>query len=318
MGASAPIMRVCLGVGVLEHLTVIATGTLMGSLGRLLLLHVDYRQYPSYPQAYVVHLAFGFIAAFLGSIAVPAIVDKEFAAASFLALAATQFREVRKIERETLERIEETELVPRGTAYIEGIAKTFEARNYLAMLVGLVASLGAQIGSRWGNMVFAGGVGIVLGLATIMILKRSITREVVGDIAHVTPADINFDGPLLVVEDIHLMNIGQPEARQIYLEQGLAVAISPKNIDAKATLANIGQRQAIVHDAATLCGVRMDVSEREFTPLARRDLVSGVVALVIVPAERNMEALMTAVRQTPVLEDCVRKPSEAKPSKIMP
>jgi hypothetical protein len=317
MGAAAPIIRVPVGVGFLDHLTAILIGTLMGSLGRLLLLHVDYRQYPSYPQAYVVHLAFGFVAAFLGSIAVPAIVAKEFAAASFLALAVTQFREVRKIERETLERLEKTELVPRGTAYIEGIAKTFEARNYLAMLVGLVASLGVQIGRHWEDPALAAAVGILFGLATIVMLKRSITRAVVGDIAHVRPAEISFDGPLLVVEGVQLMNIGLPESRQTYLEQGLAVAIIPKSIDAKATLGNIGQRQAIVHDAATLCGVRMDVADKEFMPLARRDLVSGVVALVIVPAEKNMEALITAVRQTPVLEDSVRKPSEAEPSKIM-
>ena len=113
----------------MDHLTAILIGTLMGSLGRLLLLHVDYRQYRSYPQAYVVHLAFGFVAAFLGSIAVPAIVAKEFAAASFLALAVTQFREVRKIERENLERLETTELVTRGKAYIDGLEKTYEDRD---------------------------------------------------------------------------------------------------------------------------------------------------------------------------------------------
>ncbi len=80
----------------------------------------------------------------------------DLAAASFLALAATQFREVRSVERETLRNMEDTELVPRGSAYIEGIARVFEARNYLTMLTGLGASLAGMIagnagacGGRW-------------------------------------------------------------------------------------------------------------------------------------------------------------------------
>src|SRR5690606_22861870 len=97
-------------------------GVVMGSLARIYMLRIDYRQYPSYPQGYVIHVSLGVVASFLGAIVVPAVVTGDFAAASFLALAATQFREVRTVERETLTRMEETELVPRGKAYIEGIA----------------------------------------------------------------------------------------------------------------------------------------------------------------------------------------------------
>ncbi|MBE3597735.1 MAG: YIEGIA domain-containing protein [Limnochordaceae bacterium] len=118
----------------------VVIATLAGTAVRFYTLKVDYRQYPSYPQGYTIHLSMGLIAAFLGALAVPALAAREFAAASFLGLAATQFREVRKIEREALANLEETELVRRGAAYIEGIARVFEARNYVAMLVALIVS----------------------------------------------------------------------------------------------------------------------------------------------------------------------------------
>lgn len=42
--------------------------------------------------------------------------------------------------------MEATELVKRGTAYIEGIARVFEARNYLSIWVALVVAAAAELG----------------------------------------------------------------------------------------------------------------------------------------------------------------------------
>jgi len=153
-----------------EHLIgAVVLGTCAGALARLDTLVIDYRQYPSYPQGYTIHMTLAVIAAFLGAVAVPALVTKDFAAASFLALAATQFREVRSIERETLLNLEESELVPRGKAYIEGIARVFEARNYLAMVTALVASaatiVAAEMGaSLWAALAAGAGAGVVVWL----------------------------------------------------------------------------------------------------------------------------------------------------------
>ncbi|HBK52913.1 MAG TPA: hypothetical protein DDZ44_03100, partial [Syntrophomonas wolfei] len=61
----------------------------------------------------------------------PAIAKPDYVAVTFLALAAQQFREIRNMERETLSKLEESKLIPRGPDYIEGIARVFEARNYL-------------------------------------------------------------------------------------------------------------------------------------------------------------------------------------------
>ncbi|HHW44919.1 MAG TPA: hypothetical protein GXX25_14155, partial [Desulfotomaculum sp.] len=57
--------------------TIIA-GTLAGTLARLFMLHLDYRQYPGYPHGYLSHLSLGFIAAALGAVAVPAILKPDF------------------------------------------------------------------------------------------------------------------------------------------------------------------------------------------------------------------------------------------------
>lgn len=290
----------------------VVAGTLAGALARLDTLVVDYRQYPSYPQGYTIHMTLAVIASFLGAVAIPALVVKDFAAASFLALAATQFREVRSIERETLLNLEESELVPRGTAYIEGIARVFEARNYLAMLTAFVAS-GAVVvaGEVTQSLGWALVAGAVAGALIWIVIKRGVRGPHVGDLVELSIAPIEFDGPLLTVSGVVLMNIGIEEARERYLREGIGVVMVPKSPSAKATLANIGQRQAIAHDASTLVGITKEIDEPYFTPLVRRDGKTGKVVMAIVPAERNPEALLEAIRRVPVLEAAVRKPTQS-------
>lgn len=287
-------------------------GTAVGSIARFDTLRVDYRQYPSYPQGYTIHMTLAVIASFLGAVAIPALVAKDFAAASFLALAATQFREVRNVERETLLNLEESELVPRGKAYIEGIARVFEARNYLAMVTAFAAS-GATVlaGALRQGVTPAVVCGAVVGAVAWWAVKRGVQGPRVGDLVELSVAPIEFDGPLLVVSGVVLMNIGVPEARERYLRDGLGVVMIPKNPSAKATLANIGQRQAIAHDASTVVGITKEVDEPYFTPLVRRDGRSGKVVMAIVPAEKDPEALLEAVRRVPVLEAAVRRPTQA-------
>ncbi|MCG0274703.1 MAG: YIEGIA family protein [Thermosediminibacteraceae bacterium] len=289
----------------MDYMAVVSVGLVMGTLGRLYLLRVDYRQYPSYPQGYIVHLALGFIAAFLGAVAVPALVAKEYTAVTFLALAAQQFREIRDMERESLKNIEETELVPRGAAYIEDIAKAFESRNYLAMLTALVASTVVEFSKK-------PVLGVFTGAVVILLLSLFTRRKRIRDIATVRPAEIHFQGSILCIEDIQVMNVGHPVSRKIFMEKGLAVMIEPKDDNARATLANIGQRQAIAHDVAALLGVKRDVNEVDFMPLVRIDLETGKVGLVIVPMEKDMESLIKAVRMVPVLESSRRKPLKSK------
>ncbi len=282
---------------------------IMGTIGRLLMMKVDYRQYPTYPQAFLSHFTLGMIAAGLGAVAIPAFLEKEYVAITFLSLAAQQFRDVRNMERESLDNIESTELVSRGTAYIEDIAKAFEARNYLALLTALTTGVGVLVGEYLKLSTFLQALlGILVGSITIAAIQMMLRGKAIEDIAEVRPAEITFDGPLLTIAGVKVMNIGLKASREIFLERGTAVEIVPKDEVAMAILANIGQRQAIQHNASTQLGIRKDVDEPDFTPIARRNSHNGNVVMAIIAMTPNTECLIEVVNRTPVLESAKRKP----------
>ncbi len=281
----------------------------IGILSRTYMMRIDHRQYPSYPQGFLSHITLGLIASSLGAVAVPALATKEFGAVTFLSLAAQQFRDVRNLERQSLDNIEPTELVPRGTAYIEDIAKAFEARNYMVMLTSLITSLAMSLSrvlkAKQELQVIT---GVMIGIASMMMLRKLLTRQLIGEIAEIKPAKISFDGPLLTINDVIIMNIGLKGSRKIYEERGIAVEIIPRDPSASATLSNIGQRQAIQHQAATQLGIRKDIDEPDFTPLARRNPHNGNLVMALIPMEPDVGLLVDVVKKTPVLETCKRKP----------
>ncbi|MGB4563733.1 MAG: YIEGIA family protein [Dethiobacteria bacterium] len=287
-----------------DYLTATLLGSAWGLLTRYLMLKSDYRQFPGYPHGYVTHLSLGLVATLLGSLAIPAIFEKEFTAVTFLSLAATQFRDVREMERKTLSSLDMTKLVPRGPDYIEGISRVFEARNYLSMLMALIVSGTAYI--------FSLQAAIPVGLAVLLLAIRLMRGEVIQDIATVRPGEIRFKGPNLYVDDIHVMNLGSEGARQKVMERGLGVVIEPKDDDARSMLANAGQRMAIAHDAALQLGIYKDVDTPEFMPILRRDLDTGRVVMVIVPIEMDMECLLLAVSRVPVLESAYSRPLQSR------
>lgn len=291
---------------------------LIGFLSRLTILKVDYKQYPSYPQGVLSHLTLGAIAASLGAVALPALVENEFSAVTFLALAAQQFRDVRNLERQSLDNIEATELVPRGTAYIEDIAKAFEARNYVTMIVSLTCSIVIYLLSS--VLKISQTLSIILGLLvaiiTNYILKKIISRKVLEEIAEVKPAKISFDGPLMKINGAVIMNVGLLASRKIYLENGIAVEIDPHDENGVVTLANIGQRQAIQHNAAVLLGIRKDIDEPDFSPIARRDPETGKVYMSLVAMNPDQDSLIEAVKKTIVLESAKRKPLDTKIARL--
>ncbi len=292
----------------------ILVSIVMGIMARIYMIRIDHRQYPSYPQGLVSHITLGMIAAFLGSVALPALLEKEFAAVTFLALAAQQFRDVRNMERQSLDNIEETELVPRGTAYIEDIAKAFEARNYMVIITSLMTSISIYF-AQWlkFNVYIQVFSGIALGGLTMMVLKKLLRRQLIVDIADVYPAKIRFDGPILIINDVVIMNIGLKESRKIYEERGIAVEIVPKDANASATLGNVGQRQAIQHNASIQLGIRKDTDEPDFTPIARRNSNNGSIVMALIPMQKpDVNLLIKAVKRTPVLETAKRKPLGSK------
>lgn len=284
----------------------IVIGTGVGTLARYILLRSDFRIYPSYPHGNVIHLSLGFIAAFLGSVAIPALLEEEYTAVTFLALAAQQFRDIRNMERETLQNLESSELVPRGKEYIEGIAKVFEARNYLVMATALLTSTFIYLLS-------SPVIGIILGCASLIGAFRIMRGKRVGDFAKVELGKLSFHDSLLYINDISMINLGDSTTQQIILEKGIGAVITPIDDNAGATLANGGQRAAIVHDIATMLGVYKDVNTEEFTPVIRRNLDTGQLGLIIVPLEGNNEYLVDAIKYVPILESALRFPLKSRP-----
>lgn len=276
------------------------------------MMRIDYRQYPTYPQAYLSHFTLGIIAAGLGAVVIPAIAEKEYVAVTFLAMAAQHFRDVRSLERQSLDNIEPTELVPKGTAYIEDIAKTFEARNYMAIITATVTGFIMYIGEELEYSINVRAIlGIIGGFIIIIFLHKLLEAKVIEDIADVKKAEIRFEGPILTIADVPVMNIGLKDSKEVFMKNGIAVEIVPRDPNATAILSNAGQRQAIQHNAAIQLGIRKDIDEPEFTPIARRNSKNGNIVMAIVAMEPDIECLIEAVKRTPILESSKRKPLDS-------
>lgn len=271
-----------------------------GFLARLYMLRTDYRNYPSYPHGYIIHLSLGAIAASLAAIALPALLEEEYTAVTFLVLCAQQFRDIRNMERETLMKLEENTLVPRGLDYIEGIAKVFESRNYLVMLVALVTS-GATI---WGGWTW----GVLAGLAMILFSRFLMRGSYIRNIAKVEQGQLHFEKSLLYVDDIVIMNVGDPAAREKILKEGIGLMLHPYDDDGRSVLNNLGQRQAMLHDISMLVGNKLEIGEQEWTPAARKNMETGALGIFLMPNEKDIACVIEAAKRTPVLESAVQKP----------
>ncbi|WP_284640265.1 YIEGIA family protein [Paenibacillus silviterrae] len=281
----------------------IILGVIFGLLARISMLRTDYRQYPTYPHGKIIHLSLGFIAAGLGAVAVPSLLDKNYTAITFLSLAAQQFRDVRNMERQTLTQIDSHELVPRGATYIEGIAMVFEGRNYLVIFTAFATALF--------SILFPWYWGIVAGLGAMLITNYFKTGKSISHIADVQIAEVKLDGPDLFVDDIYIMNVGLEDTRKLIQRKAIGLVVAPKNKNSRVTLANPGQRQAILHDICTIMGVYRDEGEPSLVPLAKLDMEDGRLAVFLLTQEQDKEKARQVILRAPVLESAVRMPSEA-------
>lgn len=290
-----------------EYTYPILFGVIIGTLTRLYMLRTDYRQYPTYLHGKVIHIALGFIAAALGTVAIPSIMEQEFTAITFLTLAASQFREVRNMERNTLTGLDEYELVPRGKTYIEGIAVAFEGRNYLVIFTSFITTLAYIVVSWW--------AGIIAGAICLFISKKLMSGGKLKDIVDIEHHELRFDGAGLYIDNIYIMNIGLPARQEEILKYGMGFILKPKNFNVRSTIANLGQRQAILHDVSVALGVFRDSGTPALVPLAKRDLDDGRVGVFILPQDKDIEKAITVIGQVPVLENAIRMPTESKAHK---
>ena len=246
----------------------------IGVLCRGFVLRVTDKQYPSRPQDYLEQIIISGLSASLGAIAFPALIDKEFSALTFFAVAIQQFQGLSQEERITIENIDNTEVVPKGAAYIEEISSTYEST--------ILAAIG----------------GAIVGL----IFKRFLRRSSIGDIADVVEAKINFDGPILKVNDVFIENIGLEDTRSKYLQEAIAIEIIPKNMKSYGIISDLGQRQAVLHNLFIHFGINKDIDEKDLLATTKVNLGKNTVVIPYLPLVKDMDELIKVVKSTPILE----------------
>jgi hypothetical protein len=293
---------------IINHGQTIGVGLLFGTFARIAMLRSDYRQYPTYPHGYATHLFLGIIAALVGAVSIPALVEGEWTAVTFLVLVSQQFREIRSMERDSLKALEDDELVPRGSAYIEDIARVFEARYYIVIFVSAVTSAGVIHGSVL--------LGAGLGLIAFALGALTMRYEKLGSKVEVRAGKVVFSGPDLYIDDIFIMNVGMKESREFITQHGLGAILIPRDENARDTIANLGQRQAILHDISVVLGMRGDLDTPELNPVARRQISGAGVGVFVVPMDEDIEAMIEVIKRVPVLEAARGKSARAKAGKV--
>ena len=287
-----------------KYLLSTTIGIAFGFLARIVMMRTDSRQYPSYPQGRTINLSFGFIASFIGAVAVPSFLETDWTAVTFLGLASTQFREVRNMERQTLEKLDEMELVPRGGPFIEGMAQAFEGRNYLVMFTAMATTLTASL--------FHFAWAIVVGMILLVIDKVKMAGKTLQYIADFKVGELHFEGPDLFVDGIHLINVGLEDDKRIMMEKGVGIIVKPKNNDSIVTLSYLGQRQAMLHHVSNVLGVYRDSGEPTLVPISKRDLKNGCIGLLLLPQEKDIKQIIASLKDVPILDSAIRLPSKEK------
>ena len=277
---------------------------LIGILSRGLVLRITDKQYPSRPQDYLEQIIISGLAAALGAIAFPALIDKEFSALTFFAVAIQQFQGLSQEEQISIENIDEGEVVPKGAAYIEEISSTYESRSYISLFSSLVASVLYIYPARAYKLGFLPCtiLAIIGGAIVGFIFKWYLKRRSIGDIADVVEAKINFDGPILKVNDVYINNIGLEDSRDRYLNQGIAIELIPKDMKAYGIISDLGQRQAILHNLFIHFGINKDVDEKDLLAITKLDLNKNTLVIPYLPLVKDMDEVMKVVKSTPILE----------------
>ena len=288
-------------------------GIIIGILSRLIMLHLDQKQYPTEPNILLSQLVLAFVASSLGALLVPALIERSYTSITFLSLAAQQFRQVRDNRRDTLQKLEDVQLIQRGDAFIEEIARTYEVRNYTCIVtsfftVGLYYILSSEF--KLGS-ILAIIISSVFGIISAFVLKKLLTRQSIGDIAQVVPAKISFVNECIMqVGDLKgITNIGLESDREKYLSKGLAVEIIPKDKSYTniGTIYDPGQRQAIIYNIYSRIGILRENNEPAFYPLPRINLENGSLMIAVVPVDKDINKLIGAVKSCPILSSAKGK-----------
>ncbi len=279
-----------------EYMVMILTGIVSGMIARVITLYVDYRQTPSYPNGLFNNLVTGFVASSLGAVAIPALIKEDFTAITFLALATQHFRDIRKLEGESLGKLDHAGFTKRGPAYIDGIAKTYEARHYVSLAAALAAVLCMNLLAGQTQLLQI-AAGIAAGLAATMAIKHFTKGKSVGDICTVREGKIKVEGSELYVDGMFVSSVlGTARSKELFEKEGIAAVVTPKSDMFRVTLDSLGQRQAMLFEACRALGTKRFA-------FMRRNFKNGVIIIAIVPIVRDMGKMIHAIQHTPILEN---------------
>ncbi|MGL5751984.1 MAG: YIEGIA domain-containing protein [Paraclostridium sp.] len=277
---------------------------ILGILSRLIVLRLVNKQQPTQPQDYIEQLILSFIASALGAIAFPALINKEFAALTFLSVGIQQFQEVASEERITLANLEHTESVGKGITYIDEIAKNYEVRNYLSIFSSLAASIAFILCNNIlkANLILC-TIAATIGAAIVcLIFKKILSKKSLEDIIDVQVVPIEFDGPLLKVDNVAITNIGLASSRQQYLSKGIGFKIIPKDIVAYGIISDSAQLQVMLHNVYIHMGLDRDVDEPDFIPIARPNMDNRTITFAYIPLVKDEKLTIKAIKSTPILD----------------
>ncbi len=286
----------------------------LGILCRALVLRVTDKQYPTRPQDYLEQIITSGLASSLGAIALPALMDKEFSALTFFAIAIQQFQGLAEQERITLENIDGDEIVPKGSSYVEEIASTYEARSYISLLSSLVASgLFILCSNRFKFGFILCTIVATIGASIVGILiRRYLRRDSIGDIADIYPAKIHFYESMLKVNDVDIASIGLKDTRKRYLKEAIAIEIVPRNIGDFGIISDIGQRQAILHNIFIHMGINKDVDEKDILTISKMNLNKHTIVIPYIPIMKDINTMIEVAKSTPIIENAKSKNSDYK------
>ncbi len=270
-------------------------GFAMGIIARLITLKSDYRRYPSYPQGYAIHLILGAVASGIGALFIPSLIEGEYTAVSFFALAVQQFREVKNAERDALLNLESQQVVKRGNAYIEDIARKFEVRNYLALITACLVSISVLVFKH-------SGIGLVVGVLIFVVIMVFIREKYVKDIGVITEEKLYFDDYYMKTGNVVFTNIPIKEIKDAWLKEGVVIRITPKDNNGRLALYDFGQQQAILHDVYAQLGHKNDLGEPWLNPFAKLDNENHSIVVAMITFHNSVNSIIKAAKFCPIIE----------------
>ncbi|MGL5694988.1 MAG: YIEGIA family protein [Peptostreptococcaceae bacterium] len=297
-------------------------GIVIGLASRLIMLNLDQKQYPTQPNTLVSQLVLAFVASSLGALLVPALIERSYTSITFLSLSAEQFRQVRENRRNTLQNLEDAQLVKRGSSFIEEVARTYEVRNYMCIItsfltVGMYYVIVEEFKlSQNISLVISSTLGIILAL----ILRKLLTRQSIGDIADISIVEISFVNDVIMqIGDMSgITNVGLKKDRDRFLSKGIGIEIIPKDnsYTNAGIIYDLGQRQAIAYNLYSRLGVYREDNEPAFVPLLRRNPKKESIVLAFIPMEKDEAKVIEAVKSCPILSSAKGRYLSLKNQKI--